>query len=102
MAIAVSPNFYDQAQNYPLPRVGQQTVGTTPLLVVAYNPKRLGAVVTNTGTTTVYLGPDMSVSTTSGHALMSGNSLSLNTPCELWGVCGTGTNLVTTFEEQVR
>lgn len=102
MAVTVPPRFYDYRTNYGQVRTGQVTVGTTATAILEYSASRVGVVVTNTGTSTVFVGQKGDVANGNGHALTAGSSLSLVSGAELWGAVATGTALVTFLEEQLR
>jgi hypothetical protein len=59
-------------------------------------------VVTNADTVTIYIGREFDVANGNGHALLTGNSISLVSSTELFGAVASGTALVTTLEEMVR
>ena len=50
------------------------TVGNTATLIVAANTARLSLVIQNNGSVTVYIGPDASVSTSNGVAILANGS----------------------------
>lgn len=56
---------------------GTKTVASTAggTLIVAANPQRIGLIIVNTGTQTVYLGHDTSVSTSNGIPLKTDMNL---------------------------
>lgn len=100
--ITVPPGFYDRGVSYALIQTGQVSVGTSSTRIVAHDDARLGCVITNTSGVTVIVGGDTTVALTNGHALLAGNSLTLVSPAELWGIVATGTATVTTLQEIVR
>lgn len=102
MAVQVPPQWYDRNKHYGTVHTGHVPVGSTPEQILFQNDGRLGVVVTNTGTVTVYVGTEYDVGAGNGHALLAGNSLSLVTSSELWGKSSGETQLVTFLEEQVR
>jgi len=55
-----------------------QDVGTTTVRICGTNPNRVGLLIVNTGTTTIYVGPKNTVTSTNGIPLPAGGtSLSL-------------------------
>lgn len=102
MAVTVPPGFYNQGARFALPVTGQVSVMTTPTQILEQNDGRLGVVITNTGTVTVFVGELQNASITKGHALLAGNSISLVSACALYGVVAAGTVTVTYLQEIVR
>ncbi len=102
MAVNVPPGFYDRNKRYGITSTKHHTIGTTPTRILDQVDGRLGVVVTNADTVTVYVGSYYDVLNGNGHALLAGNSLSLVTSAELFGVVASSTALVTTLEETVR
>lgn len=69
---------------------GQVTIGTIPRQL--FNPRRRCAVViTNLGTTDVYIGFNSQVSTNGGHLLLGirGSSIVIETQSPLWAISAT-------------
>ena len=54
---------------------GTVTVVTTTASVLNGNPQRISHIITNQGPSTVFLGPDTSLTTSNGIALASGSNL---------------------------
>ncbi len=79
---------------------GQLAVTTTAAQVVGQNLNRYSVVITNTGTTTVYLGGS-AVTTTTGQALPAGQSITFRTTVAIYAIAaGTG-NTLTYAEESL-
>lgn len=53
------------------------TINTTATRFLANDPDRVGVIISNVGTSTIYIGLSNSVSTTSGIPLFSGGSITL-------------------------
>jgi hypothetical protein len=102
MAVNVSPGFYDRNRHYGLVKTKQVTVGTAATRILDQVDGRLGVVVTNAGSATVYVGNAYDVVNGNGHALLAGNSLGLVSSAELFGAVASSTVLVTVLEETVR
>lgn len=88
--------------------VAQVSVTNAATQIIAANSGRLGLVVTNTDSTaTCYLGPTSGVTSTTGHALPAGQSVSLevvagqagNWTGALFGITASATITVTYLEE---
>lgn len=74
----------------------QLNVGTAPVQIAAPHHARTQLRVTNTGTTTVYLGPAQSNCTvTSGYPLAPGEALTLETRAAVWAICADAGTLAT-------
>ena len=54
---------------------GAATIVTAALKVISANDRRLSHIITNQGPSTVFLGPDSSLTTNTGIALSSGSNL---------------------------
>jgi hypothetical protein len=102
MAVNVAPGFYDRNRHYGLVRTRQVPVGTAAIRILEQVDQRLGVVVTNAGSATVFVGSEYDVTNGNGHALLAGNSLGLVSSAELFGAVASGTVLVTVLEETVR
>jgi hypothetical protein len=102
MAVNVTPGFYNRDLHYAFVRTAQITVGTTATRLLEQNDGRLGCVVTNADSVTIYIGREYDVANGNGHALLAGNSLSLVSSAELFGAVASGTVTVTVLEETVR
>lgn len=80
---------------------GQVSVANTATQIVAANASRAGVVITNTSSTaTVYLGKDNTVTTTTGQALLPGNSITLPVVGTVYGIVASSTQTVTYAEVQ--
>lgn len=88
-------------QNYPF-STGQATVTGTATLIVAANASRSGLVITNTGTTDVYLIENSSGTTSTGQLLpgTKGASLGFTTTGAVYGITGGGTAVLTFLQTQ--
>ena len=64
---------------------GQASVGTSATSIAAARDTRKSIVVTNFGTADIYVGPS-GVSTSSGHKVEVGGSISLATTAQVFGV----------------
>lgn len=62
----------------------QINVTSTPTLILASNPERLGCLINNTDSATVYLGFDANVSITTGLPLIAGATLINSGQTEMW------------------
>lgn len=85
--------------SYGINGTGQVSVGTTPTPIIAVNGLRSGVIITNPSGVTVYLG-GQNVSTSSGHALPAGGSISLPAGSPIYGVVASSTQTVTYIEIQ--
>ena len=75
-------------------QTGQATVtGVATQIVPAY-PSRSGIVIINTGATTVYIGENASVTTSTGFPLLASTSVSLATTGALYGITSGGSDIV--------
>ena len=74
----------------------QVTVLATATLIVGSNTGRKATVITNLGTTAVYLGPNSGVTTANGQLLpgVVGASISIPQTGPVWGIAATGTQAV--------
>ena len=88
-------------QNYPF-STGQATVTGTATLIVAANSARSGLVITNTGTTDVYIVENTSGTTSTGQLLpgTKGASLGFSTTGAVYGITGGGTAVLTWLQTQ--
>jgi hypothetical protein len=66
----------------------QVSVGSTATLIVAQNHGRLSVLITNLGTTAIYIGDSPSVTTSNGQLLpgVVGASISLPVTCAIYGI----------------
>lgn len=83
-------------QNYPF-TTGQATVTGSVTLIVAKNAARSGLVITNTGTTDVYLVENTAGTTSTGQLLpgTKGASLGFSTTNAVYGVTSGGSAVLT-------
>jgi S-adenosylmethionine:tRNA-ribosyltransferase-isomerase (queuine synthetase) len=102
MAVNVTPGFYNRDLHYAFVRTAQVTVGTTATRLLEQNDGRLGCVVTNADSVTIYIGREYDVANGNGHALLTGNSISLVSSTELFASVASGTAIATVIEEMVR
>jgi len=74
-------------QNYPF-NTNQVTVTGAATLIAAKNPSRSGIVITNLGTTDVYLIENTNGTTSTGHLLVGtkGASLGFSTTNAIYGI----------------
>ena len=88
-------------QNYPF-STGQATVTGSATLIVAANTSRSGLVITNTGTTDVYLIENVNGTTSTGQLLpgTKGASLGFTTTGAVYGITGGGTAVLTFLQTQ--
>ena len=79
---------------YQAVQTGQVTVtGTATQIVTAYS-SRSGIVLINTGATTVYVGENASVTTSTGYPLLASTSVSFSTTGAVYGITSGGSDLV--------
>lgn len=102
MAINVPPGYYNKDRQRAFITPHQFVVNTTPELLLPESFSRLGAVITNAGTESLFVGGDKRVTIANGHAIPAGVSLALSSSAEVWGVVATGPCTVTTLEEQLK
>ena len=76
---------------------GQVSVGTAATQIIGANTNRYEVVITNPSTVTVYVGGS-GVSTTTGHAIPAGGSITLKSTAAIYGVVATATQTVTYAE----
>lgn len=88
-------------QNYPF-STGQATVTGTATLIVPLNHDRSGLVITNTGTTDVYLVENPLGTALTGQLLpgTKGASLGFTTTGAVYGITGGGTAVLTFLQTQ--
>lgn len=88
-------------QNYPF-TTGQATVTAAATLIVAANASRSGIVITNTGTTDVYIIENTAGTTSTGHLLTGtkGASVAFSTTGPIYGITGGGSATVTYLQTQ--
>lgn len=74
----------------------QVTVGATATLIVNQNTGRKTVVITNLGTTDVWLGSSNGVTTSNGQLLpgTKGASISIPSTSAVWGIATSGTQAV--------
>ena len=74
----------------------QVTVQSTATLIVAQNTGRKAVVITNLGTTAVYIGSSSSVTTSNGQLLpgVVGASISIPQTGPVWGIAASSTEAV--------
>jgi hypothetical protein len=79
---------------------GQVTLGTTATAIVPLNPTRTRLTIYNVGGTAAFLG-GTTVSATTGSSLAGtvGAAVTVNTAAAVYGIVGTGTNVVSYLEE---
>ena len=74
------------------------TITTSATKIVTANPNRQSLILANTGTGTVYLGPDNTVTTANGTPLLQDGTLTEDDGGsrmfmgDVWGVVATGTS----------
>jgi len=76
------------------------TIAATATQIIASNTNRKSIVVQNRGLSTVYVGGDNTVASTSGFTLDVNESLNLSDYSgAIWGITASGTNIVNYLEE---
>ena len=70
---------------------GQVSVGTTATLILPARRHRRSLLIVQHGTNAVYIGKDLSVSSTTGVLLTGtvGSGISIPTTGEIWGIAGS-------------
>lgn len=88
-------------QNYPF-STGQQALTGSAAQIVPANPARSGLVITNTGTTDVYIVENASGTTATGHLLpgTKGASVAFSTTGAVYGITGGSAATVTWLQTQ--
>ena len=78
----------------------QVSVANTETLIVAANPTRRAVIITNLGTTAVYLGNSTGVTTGNGDLLpgIVGASVTIPTTAAIYGIAATGSQSVSFLE----
>lgn len=78
-----------------------QTVALTATRIAKNNPDRVGIIVSNVGSNTIYLGTGSDVSSTNGIPLFSGGSISMKYDQdfeslgeEIWGIASVAASTV--------
>jgi hypothetical protein len=79
---------------YQAVQTGQITVTGTATLISAAYPSRSGIVLVNTGSTTVYIGENASVTALTGCPLLASTSLSFSTTGAVYGITAGGSDVV--------
>lgn len=102
LQLVAHPGYRGNADGEPSRNVGQLSVGASPVQILQLNYQRTGVIVTNTGGTAVYLSASPQVTTSSGHALPGGDSITLENGAPLWAVGGATAVTVTYLEELIR
>ena len=74
---------------------GQITVATTATLVITRRATRRAIGILNTGSNTIYIGPQ-GVTTTTGHSLPSGAFIGLPTVAEIWAIGASASSVTYT------
>lgn len=67
---------------------GRVTVTTSPTLIVGPNNSRRQLIIDNTSSSTVYIGPDTSISSSNAVRLLAGANLTIDAQWFLSGVYG--------------
>ena len=88
-------------QNYPF-STGQATITATATPIVSANPARSGIVITNTGTTDVYLIENTNGTTSTGQLLpgTKGASIGFSTTGAIYGITAGGSAVITFLQTQ--
>lgn len=81
------------------PRTGQVPVTTEPVVVVGENERRVGVIVCNSGSTTVFLAFTPSVTATEGFGLPPGSGFGFTANRALFAVTASGTSTMSFIEE---
>ena len=96
--LQVSGTFTPSGVGYGTFDTQQVSVGITPTLIAAANAARGGLVVTNPSTTiTVFIGSS-AVTISTGQALLPGNSITIPTTADVYGVVAASTQTVSFLE----
>ena len=79
----------------------QVTVTTAATQILAANPNRAGAIIANTGASTLFIGRDNTVTTGNGIPVAAGGSIEDNQSGDAWfGIVASGTADVRALEVQ--
>jgi hypothetical protein len=76
------------------------TVGTTPVVISAANSIKTKVSIQNTGTSTLFLGKDNTVSTTNGYPVPPNTEKEINGTMAVWGRRATLSEEVRTLTEE--
>ena len=78
----------------------QVTITTSATVIVPANSSRRGVIITNTGTTDVYIGKDNALTTSIGDLLagVKGAFVSIPTTSQVYGIVGSGSQVVSYME----
>jgi len=80
---------------------GVVSVGTTPTLIVPANNARRQLIIDNQSSSTVYIGPDTSISSSNAVRLLSGANMTVDAQwflSAIYGVVSTGSANVAYWE----
>lgn len=80
---------------------GQLAVTAAAQLVKAANLSRYSMVITNTGATTVFLGPSAAVTIATGQALLAGNSITFATTSAIFAIAAAVGDTISWAEEAI-
>jgi hypothetical protein len=78
-----------------VPTYNTVTVGASATLIVGANPQRISLIIVNTGTPTVYIGQDASVTTSNGIPLLTNGNLTEDSGGQkvycgpIYGICSS-------------
>lgn len=97
--IDASGNLATINKGYPSFATAQATVTTAASIIVPTRAGRGGVMITNLGTTDVYIGTS-GVTTTTGTILVGskGSSINIPTTAAIYAIVGSGTQVVTYTE----
>jgi hypothetical protein len=81
---------------------GQSSVTTTPSLVLTARPGRTGFVIFNSGASAIFVGPDASITSTTGMQVDPHSYFQLNGPgvfaSTLYAVTATGSSTINSWD----
>jgi hypothetical protein len=77
----------------------QVTVGTAAILLASNNRGRFSLALVNTGAVTVYIGPDLTVTATTGFPVLSLAGIVVTNSTELWAITDSSSAVVGVLEE---
>jgi hypothetical protein len=82
-----------------VPSYDTVTVGSSATKIVGANPQRISLIIVNTGTPTVFIGQDNSVTTSNGIPLKTDMNLTEDSGgqkvyCgDIWGICASSSDV---------
>lgn len=81
------------------PNVAQLVVTTTPTLLLAANPNRIGAILRNVGNVAVWIRPDQAALTTNGYPIYPNEPFPTQYTGAWYGQATSGTATIAVYEE---